>query len=144
MSGLEPAVRVLRSIAEVASGEGALARLNAALCMRAAVFGTPGDRPTIRTEVFTGLPDGGGAGAAASLTTRLADGQLAIWTVEVWIDTWQDVGSWSAIVKAELEVGAPLGEPETLFDVERTVHDAGAAADAVRECAELVAGHQPG
>ena len=106
--------------------------------------GTPDDRPTIRTEVFTGLPDGAGAGAAASLTTRLAGGQLATWNVEVWIDTWQDVGSWSAVVKAELDVGVPLGESETLFDVQRTVHDAGAAADTVREFAECVAGHQPG
>ena len=141
MSDLAAAALVLRSIVDVAAVDGALGRLREELSRGSG----PGAlrEPQLRTEVFAGLAGTGGAGAAASVLARRADDRLVVWTVEVWIDTWGEDDEWSAVVKADVEVAVPVeagdADPEVPFDVERTAHDAQAAADAVAECAALLA-----
>ncbi|GAB4082538.1 hypothetical protein GCU67_11230 [Modestobacter muralis] len=142
MSDLEGAVRVLRSIADVMSDGGALAQLRGTLHRQPALFADL----RLQTEIFSGMPpslgfDGSGAGASAFLSAQRADGGLVVWTVEVWIDTWAGEGQWSALVKAEIEAGGPSEDTESVLVVQRTVHDAAAAALAVRECAGLIAAH---
>jgi len=97
--------------------------------------------PEMRTEVFTGMPGTGGAGAAASLAARRSDQRLVLWTVELWIEQW-DGESWSARVKGEIEVNDESGEPQTVFDVQRAVREIPAIVDAIRECASLVAAYE--
>ena len=141
MSDLAAVALVLRSIVDVAAVDGPLGRLREDL---ARASGPAALRePQLRTEVFAGLAGTGGAGAAASVIARRTDDRLVVWTVEVWIDTWGEDDEWSAVVKADVEVAVPVeagdADPEVPFDVQRTAHDAQSAADAVRECAALLA-----
>jgi hypothetical protein len=89
------------------------------------------------------MPHTTGAGVAACLSARRPDGRLVVWTVEAWLDTWdEDAESpWTAVVKGEIEADVPSGDPDTVFDVQRTVHDVPATIAAVRECAALVAAY---
>jgi hypothetical protein len=64
-----------------------------------------------------------------------------VWNVEVWLDTWDNEGPWSAVVKGVIEVDDSEGEPQTVFDVQRTVHDVPAIVEAVHEAADLVAAY---
>ena len=137
VSDLAKVAAVLRCIAEVGSSGGLAKRHTDILANE--MLGTGRLRePTRRTEAFTGMHHTAGAGAAATLTARLADKRLVVWNVEVWLDTWDNEGPWSAVVKGEIEVDDSDGEPQTVFDVQRTVYDATAIVDAVREAADLV------
>jgi hypothetical protein len=141
VSELAAIATVLRCIGEVKES-GALARKVTDIV--AQELKSPGaglHEPETRTEVFTGMPGTGGAGAAAYLTAQLADERSVVWTVELWIEKW-DEESWSATVKGEIEVDDESGEPQTVFDVQRTVSEVSAAVDALRECADLVVAHE--
>lgn len=141
VSELAAIATVLRCIGEVKES-GALARkVTDIVALEAQSPGAGLREPESRTELFTGMPGTGGAGAAASLTARLVDQRLVVWTVELWIEKW-DEESWSATVKGEIEVDDESGEPQTVFDVQRSVREVSAVVDAVRECADLVAAYE--
>ena len=143
VSELAAIATVLRCIGEIKES-GALARKRRDIVVQE--LRTPGAglrEPESRTEVFTGMPGTRGAGASAYLTARLADQRLVVWTVELWIEKW-DEESWSATVKGEIEVDDESGEPQTVFDVHRSVREVSAAVDAVRECADLVVAYELG
>jgi hypothetical protein len=140
VSDLATVASVLRCIAEVAES-GGLARRHADILMNTRLEPGRLHEPQKRTEVFTGMHGTAGAGAAATLTARLADKRLVVWNVEVWLDTWDNNGPWSAVVKGEIEVDDSEGEPQTVFDVQRTVHDVSAIVEAVHEAADLVAAY---
>jgi hypothetical protein len=140
VSDLAAVASVLRSIAEAAES-GGLARRHTDILMNERLESGRLHEPQKRTEVFTGMDGTAGAGAAATLTARLADKRLVVWNVEVWLDTWDNEGPWSAVVKGVIEVDDSEGEPQTVFDVQRTVHDVPAIVEAVHEAADLVAAY---
>lgn len=138
MSELAAIATVLRCVGEVAE-RGVLARK--LVDIRRDELRAPGKglrEPSKRTEVFAGMPGTEGAGAAAYLTARRADQRLVVWTVELWIEKWDDE-SWSVTIKGEIEIEDESGEPQSVFDVQRTAREVPAIVEAVRECAELVA-----
>jgi hypothetical protein len=140
VSELATVASVLRCIAEVAQS-GGIARRQTDILVKERLESGRLHEPETRTEVFTGMHGTAGAGAAATLTARLADTRMVVWTVEVWLDTWVNEGGWSAVVKGEIEVDDSEGEPQTVFDVQRTVHDVAAIVEAVNETADLVAAY---
>src|SRR6476620_5974967 len=82
--------------------------------------------PEIRCDVFSGMPETGGAGAAATMIARLPDGRRLSWMVEVWIDTWEPGGEWSAVVKGDIDRDDPTdlsANDECLFLEQRRFHD---------------------
>jgi hypothetical protein len=141
MSELEAIATVLRCIGQVVEGRGPLAQKFTDIRRQELLRPEDGFRePESRAYVFSGLPETGGAGAAASLACRRADQRMILWTIQVWIEKWDKV-SWSADVKGEIEVDDEFGDPQTVFEVRRTVREVPAIAAAVHECAELVGGY---
>jgi hypothetical protein len=133
---------VLRAIAEVGHSGGALLRLRTDITrnqLRAADLALRD--PQIRWDVFPGMPETAGAGAAVSLLATLADGRRVSWTVEVWIDTWEAGGEWSAVVKGDVDrdlTSEALSDEECLFLEQETFHDLDGIELAVREMADRV------
>jgi hypothetical protein len=142
VSELAAVAAVLRCLAEIGEGDGALARLHRDIHRRQGLQAGGGLRDArIYSNLFTGQPGTAGAGASVSLLARLPDGRGISWTVEVWIDTWDAGGPWSAEVKGDVDrdlTDEPFADDECLFLEQRTVHDVAGIQSAAREMAELV------
>jgi hypothetical protein len=138
-SDLAAVASVIRSIAQL-KHSGALAQLGREIHRQS--HEPDGFRdPDFRTSAFTGMAETEGAGVAAVLLARLPDGRQVSWMVEVWIDTWQPGGEWSAVVKGDVDRDLTIEEfpdDECPYLEQRTVHDVADIPAAVREMAELV------